>query len=45
MYDLAFKDPKGNPVTDRGKYLEVWKKQSDGTWKCIVDTWNSDLPS
>jgi ketosteroid isomerase-like protein len=44
-YDLAFKDAKGTPVTDRGKYLEVWKKQSDGGWKCIVDTWNSDLPS
>jgi len=44
-YEAAFKDLKGNPVMDRGKYVEVWKKQSDGTWKCIVDTWNSDLPS
>jgi ketosteroid isomerase-like protein len=44
-YDLTFKDAKGNPVKDHGKYLEVWKKQPDGGWKCIVDTWNSDLPS
>ena len=44
-YDATFRDAKGNPVTDRGKYLEVWKRQSDGGWKCIVDTWNSDLPS
>jgi len=44
-YDLTFKDTKGNPVTDHGKYLEIWKKQPDGAWKCIVDTWNTDLPS
>lgn len=25
-------DASGKPVTDRGKYLEVWKKQTDGTW-------------
>jgi ketosteroid isomerase-like protein len=31
-------------VTDKGKYLTVWKKQADGTWKAAYDTWNSDLP-
>lgn len=31
-------------VSDTGKFLEVWKKQSSGKWKCIVDTYNSDLP-
>jgi ketosteroid isomerase-like protein len=37
-------DPTGTSVNDRGKYLEVWKKQADGTWKCVMDMWNSDLP-
>jgi len=32
------------PVNDTGKFLEVWKKQPGGQWKCIVDTYNSDLP-
>jgi len=32
------------PVTDRGKYVAVWKKQADGTWKMIRDIYNSDLP-
>ena len=32
------------PLNDTGKFLEVWKKQSSGKWKCIVDTYNSDLP-
>jgi ketosteroid isomerase-like protein len=44
-YDLTFNDPSGKPMTDRGKYLEVWKKQADGSWKCAVDTFNSDLPA
>jgi ketosteroid isomerase-like protein len=44
-YELAYKNPKGKRITDRGKYLEIWKKRPDGGWKCIVDTWNSDLPS
>jgi ketosteroid isomerase-like protein len=43
-YELTMNDPKGNPVTDYGKYVEVWKKQPDGSWKCAVDIFNSDLP-
>ena len=44
-YDLSMPDPKGGPaVEDKGKMVEIWKKQSDGKWKCIVDTFNSDLP-
>jgi uncharacterized protein (TIGR02246 family) len=44
-YQLTMKDPKGGPDTkDTGKFLEIWKKQADGKWKCIVDTYNSDLP-
>jgi len=44
-YQLLIKDPKGGPtITDTGKLVEIWKKQSDGKWKCIVDTYNSDIP-
>jgi len=44
-YELQMNDPSGKPVNDRGKYLEVMKRQSDGSWKCVADTWNSDLPA
>jgi len=45
-YQLSIKNPTGGPaISDTGKLLEVWKKQSDGKWKCIVDTYNSDLPA
>jgi ketosteroid isomerase-like protein len=33
---------KGAAATDHGKYLSVWKKQADGSWKAEADTWNSD---
>jgi len=43
-YELTMKDPKGGPPEhDKGKLVEIWKKQADGKWKCIVDTYNSDL--
>jgi ketosteroid isomerase-like protein len=25
------------PATARGDFVTVWKKQADGTWKCVVD--------
>ena len=31
------------PVGDKGKYVEIWKKQRDGTWKVVLDIFNSDL--
>jgi uncharacterized protein (TIGR02246 family) len=44
-YETSIKDPKGGPpVLDTGKLVEIWKKQADGKWRCIVDTYNSDLP-
>lgn len=45
-YALTITDPKGGaPVHDVGKFVEIWKKQADGQWKCIIDTYNSDLPA
>jgi len=32
------------PIEDRGKTLNVWKKQADGSWKLHRDIWNSDMP-
>ena len=41
----SMKDPDGKAVADTGKYLEVWKKQVDGSWKAVADMWSSDLPA
>jgi ketosteroid isomerase-like protein len=42
-YESTMNDASGKPIDDRGKYLEVWEKQTDGNWKCAADMWNSDL--
>jgi ketosteroid isomerase-like protein len=38
------KDPKDVASADHGKFVEVWRKQADGKWKCAVDIFNSDIP-
>jgi ketosteroid isomerase-like protein len=42
-YELTMDDASGKAMNDRGKYLEVWEKQTDGNWKCRAEMWNSDL--
>jgi ketosteroid isomerase-like protein len=39
--------PRGasGPTKDTGKYIEIWRKQADGSWKVIRDIFNSDLPT
>jgi uncharacterized protein (TIGR02246 family) len=45
-YDFATKDKKGNINDQKGKYVTVWKKQADGSWKVAVDIDNADaLPA
>ena len=43
-YSMVVTPPGGEPVSDKGKYVEVWKRQADGSWKVAIDTFNSDLP-
>jgi ketosteroid isomerase-like protein len=44
-YSVTMPGPDGKWVNDTGKYLGVWKKQADGSWKEVEDMWNSDLPA
>ena len=43
-YQLTMMD-NGKRVDDKGKYVTVWKKQADGSWKVVRDIFNSDLPA
>lgn len=36
---------KGKPVESGLKYVSVWKKQADGSWKIIVDTMIPNPPA
>ena len=43
-YELTATPKGGKPVTEKGKYITVWKKQADGSWKIYRDIANSDSP-
>jgi uncharacterized protein (TIGR02246 family) len=46
VYHLTSTDPKTKrPVSETGKYLTVYKKQADGTWKATEDMLNADAPA
>jgi uncharacterized protein (TIGR02246 family) len=32
------------PVTDSGSYVQILRKQPDGSWRVAIGIWNSDLP-
>ena len=36
--------PDGKPMSIPGKAVTVWRKEADGSWKCVVDTWNDEAP-
>jgi ketosteroid isomerase-like protein len=44
VYQITARNPKGKSQEDKGKLVEVWKKQADGKWKVVTDIFNSDMP-
>jgi ketosteroid isomerase-like protein len=44
-YSMTTTDPATKkPSVDKGKYLTIFKKQPDGSWKAVEDTFMTDLP-
>jgi uncharacterized protein (TIGR02246 family) len=41
-YNFVTTDKQGKSTDYKGKYLVIWKKQSNGSWKVAVDTDNRD---
>ncbi|MGA7525249.1 MAG: nuclear transport factor 2 family protein [Acidobacteriaceae bacterium] len=39
-YEGVSKDQEGNSVKTSGRYMTVWKRQSDGSWKVEMDASN-----
>ena len=44
-YKMVIPGADGKVTTDTGKYVTVWKKQKDGSWRVALDIFNSDLPA
>jgi ketosteroid isomerase-like protein len=43
-YSLRLAPPGAPAVVDTGKLVWVWRKGADGSWKILVEIWNSDRP-
>lgn len=43
-YSLTMSPPDAEPIQDRGKYIELWRKRN-GIWRVARDIFNSDLPA
>ncbi|MBI4512559.1 MAG: SgcJ/EcaC family oxidoreductase [Gemmatimonadetes bacterium] len=43
-YSYSVTDAAGMTQTENGKYMVVLRKQADGSWKAVADTWNQDAP-
>ena len=44
-YEGTSKDHNGNPVKTTGRYMTIWKKLPDGSWKVALDSSNEEPPS
>ena len=42
--ELTIPDPTGKLVTNKGRYLEVWRKDADGKWRCVEDYASTSAP-
>ena len=41
---VTFTGPDGKAAAVEGKAITVWKKGTDGVWRCVADIWNDDSP-
>jgi ketosteroid isomerase-like protein len=44
MVRITAAGPDGEPVTVEERDVHVWRKEADGSWKLVVDIWNSPTP-
>lgn len=41
-FSWTFRVGEGEPVSDAGKWIAIWRRQPDGSWLASHDIWNSD---
>ena len=41
-YGLSMSDPEGNPASQQGHYVVVWRKEADGQWRIAQELLNAD---
>ncbi len=43
-FTLTANGPDGTPVTDRGRYVELLRRDADGIWYSTMGMWNAPPP-
>lgn len=43
-YTAIMLGENGQSVTEPGKWVSIWKRQPDGSWRIAVETYNTDIP-
>jgi ketosteroid isomerase-like protein len=43
-YAMSYSMPDGTTVSDTGKYIVIYRKETDGRWRVSHDIFNSDIP-
>jgi ketosteroid isomerase-like protein len=38
---VTMNGPAG-PTTTKGRAITIWRRESDGEWRCAVDIWNAE---
>lgn len=41
IYEFHSKDKNGKPIVEYGKYTSIWKRQTDRSWKVVLDMGNA----
>ena len=41
---ISLNTPDGKSVTEENRSVAIWKKQPDGSWKCVVDVMTPAAP-
>jgi ketosteroid isomerase-like protein len=40
--EVTVNAPDGTPIITEGRAVTIWRRESDGEWRCAVDIWNAE---
>ncbi len=44
-YTMQLTSSEGAEIVDNGKFIMIWRRQSEGSWMIARNIWNSDNPT